>query len=79
MKFVPTLKFYKPIPVEVMKGVRKTDSQAVLSITVVIVAIFALSISKKVFKFPSCYWPYRIYVVVVAVLWAISQIVTVRR
>lgn len=48
--------------------------QKALSITVVIVAIFALAISKKVFKFPSCYWPYRIYVIVLVVLWAISQV-----
>lgn len=48
--------------------------QGILSIAVVIVAIFALAISKKVFKFPSCYWPYRIYVIVLVVLWAISQV-----
>lgn len=47
--------------------------QKALSIAVVIVAIFALAISKKVFTFPSCYWPYRIYVIVLFVLWAISQ------
>lgn len=46
--------------------------QNVLSAVVIIVAIFALAISKKVF--PSCYWPYRIYVIVVVVLWAICQV-----
>lgn len=48
--------------------VKKLDVQDVI---VLIVAIFALAISKKVFKFPECYWPYRIYVLVVVALWGV--------
>ena len=52
----------------------KINLQKALAIVVIAVATLALIFSKKIFKFPSCYWPYRIYVILVVVLWAISQV-----
>lgn len=49
-------------------------TQKALAIAVIVIAALALIFSKKIFKFPECYWSYRIYVIIVFVLWAVSQV-----
>lgn len=50
------------------------DIQTTQTIVVIVVAIVVWAISKRVFKLPECYWPYRIYVIVVVALWVVFQV-----